>query len=306
MANLTDVLNQKPFKERMCSAELTEGIHNQLMSLAVLCILLSVTAFLGNALILVAFHKESSLHPPSKLLYRSLATTDLCVGILADPLVVTYFMSVINQRWNICFFAFVALHITGYVLCSVSLFTMTAISVDRLLALLLGLRYRQVVTLKRVYLAATGFWVVSILGTATYFWSYVINLWFGYVGICMCLSISITSYSKIFLILRHHQIQIHQEQPVQSIPLNIARYRKAVSNAMWVQFTLVVCYLPFGIVEFFVLHKGLSESIYLARWITATLVLLNSSLNPLLYCWKIREVRHAVKDIIRQLCCSSG
>ena len=45
-------------------------------------ILLSITAFTGNFLTLVALHKESSLHPPSKLLHRCLATTDLLNAFL--------------------------------------------------------------------------------------------------------------------------------------------------------------------------------------------------------------------------------
>ena len=65
-------------------------------------ILLSITTFLGNTLILVALHKESFLHPPSKLLFRCLATTDLCVGIIVQPLVITYWMPMVTQRWNIC------------------------------------------------------------------------------------------------------------------------------------------------------------------------------------------------------------
>ena len=130
---------------------LTSGIQNELLGLSALNIFLSVTAFLGNTLILVALHKESSLHPPSKLLYRSLAATDLCVGIIAEPLSVTYLMSVVNEQWNICRFVH-SNYITGYILCSMSLLTTTVISVERLLALLLGLGYRQVVTLKRTYL----------------------------------------------------------------------------------------------------------------------------------------------------------
>ena len=56
----------------------------------------------GERLILVALHKETSLHPPSKLLYRNLAITDLCVGIIADPLAVTHLTSVVKKRWDIC------------------------------------------------------------------------------------------------------------------------------------------------------------------------------------------------------------
>ena len=305
-ANLTGEGKHEITVERLvCSATLTVGLHTQLKCLSVLNIFLSITSFLGNTLILVALHKESSLHPPSKLLFRSLATTDLCVGIIAEPLVVTYFMSVINEQWNICRYAFIAAHITGYSLVAASLFTLTAISVDRYLALLLGLRYRQVVTLKRTFLTVTVFWLVSIAGSTMHFWNYLITAWYSYIATSLCLVIAIFSYTKIFLTLRHHQIRVqdhvHQGQPSQRIPLNIARYRKTVTSALWVQLTLVVCYLPWGIVEALVTQKGLFSSFYLAFSCTLILIYLNSSLNPILYCWKIREVRQAVKDTIRHL-----
>ena len=64
--------------------------------------------------------------------------------------------------------------------------------------------------------------------------------------------------------------------------------------------------LPQGIVIAFFTNSGLSSSVFLANQHTTTLVFLNSSLDPILYCWKVEEVRQAVKDTIRQvLCCSS-
>ena len=296
--------NHKTYEQVVCSAELTGGIHSQLIFLIALNICFSVIAFLGNTLILLALRKESSLHPPSKLLLRTLTTTDLCVGAIVEPLAVAYFMSVVNEKWNLCHYAFVGAHIAGHILCSVSLLTMTAISVDRLLALLLGLRYRQVVTLKRTYLAVVIFGAVSIFGTAMYFCNYLITLWYGYTGISLCLATSMFSYAKIFLTLRQDQIQILQDQPSQTSPLNIARYRKTVFSALWVQLTLIVCYLPVGIVRVFMIHSGQSSSVYLASSFTLTVVFLNSSLNPILYCWKIREVGQAVKDTIRDVCSS--
>ena len=92
-ANLTGDGPQKTVEQLDCSSGLSAGLHDHLTFLSVLNSFLSVTAFLGNALILVALHKESSLHPPSKLLLRSLATTDLCVGLLSEPLTVIYWMS---------------------------------------------------------------------------------------------------------------------------------------------------------------------------------------------------------------------
>ena len=245
----SDEQQRKSFQELFCSAELSRGIHHQLIFLIVLNIFLSITAFLGNALILVALHKESSLHPPSKLLLRCLATTDLCVGLISEPSNVVYWVFVVKEHWNTCFFAFASSFSTAHMLCSVSLFTLTAISVDRLLALLLRLRYRHVVTVKRTYFTLAVFWVVSaIVATAMYFWNYLVIVWFWYVVISVCLVTSTFSYTKIFLTLRDHRKQVqnqtHQAQPSQTIPLNIARYRKAVSSCLWLQMALVfVIYL---------------------------------------------------------------
>ena len=233
--NFTGEENQKTM-EFICSAELAGEAHNHLIFVSVLCIFLSVTAFLGNTLILVSLHKESLLHPPSKLLYRSLATTDLCVGIIVEPLAVIYRISAVNKHWDICRYAFNFSLFTGYTLCSVSLLTLTAISVDRLLALLLGLRYRQVVTLKRTYLAVIVFWVVPIVGASTYFWNLLITSWYRNISTVLCLGTSMFSYTKIFLTLRYNLNQVHnqlsQGQPSRAIPLNTARYRKAVSSAL--------------------------------------------------------------------------
>ena len=299
--------------KKFCSPELIRGVDGELIFLSALNIFLSIAAFLGNTLILVALHKETSLHPPSKLLYRNLAITDLCVGIIVEPLKVTYWTSVVKERWDICYYANLAAVFSGYTLCSVSLLTSAAISVDRLLALLLGLRYRQLVTLRRTCITAIGFWILSIVGASSFFWNPIITSFSQYIGIALCLFITIFAYTKSFFTLRHNQIHVDhahshvfRRQPSQAIPLNIARYRKAVYSAMWVQGTLVVCYLPYAVVVALTPRRGITLPIYLARQYTGTVVYLNSTLNPLLYCWRIREVRQAVKETLRQLFCRSS
>ena len=298
--NFTGGVSQKLTTELSCSGEFTGKVHSELIFISVLNIFLSITAFLGNTLILVALPKVSSLHLPSKVLFGSLATTDICVGVIVEPTTVVHWMSVVKQRWNICYYATAANFIISNTLCSVSLAISTAISVDRLLALSLGLRYRNFVTFKRTLVAVISIWVLSFLITAGNFWDPRIRLWFYHLGICVCLVTSVFAYTKIFFTLRRNQIQIRQRQPSQSIPLNIVRYRKVVYSAIWIQVTLVVCYLPFAVVAALTPQRGMPLSIYLARQYTGTVVYLNSTLNPLLYCWRIREVRRVVKDRIRR------
>ena len=284
-------------------------LYGQLIFLAVVNIFLSVTAFLGNTLILVALHRESSRRPPfaSIVLYRNLAITDLCVGILVEPTYIAYLMSLMGKRFDICHYTRATCFLTTSVLCPVSFLTLTAISVDRLLVVLLRFRYRQVASSRRKVITVVVFWILSIVGASLYFWDPFLKTWlFGRTITLLCLITSIFSYTKIFFILRHNQVDVQNSaargQPRQAIPGNIVRYRKAVYSALWVQAALLCCYVPVGIVGAFTPQRGpVPLTNYLARQFTLTLVYLNSSLNPLLYCWKIREVKRAVKATIRQL-----
>ena len=103
-ANFTGDGMLKTIQQMVYTADLTAGIHGQLIFISILNMFLFITAFLGNAVILAALRKESSLHSPSKLLLRSLATTDLCVGLISQPLYVTFLMSIVNENCNICRF----------------------------------------------------------------------------------------------------------------------------------------------------------------------------------------------------------
>ena len=82
----------------------------------------------------------------------------------------------------------------------------------------------------------------------------------------------------------------------------MARYRKAVSSALWVQLALNICYLPIVIVEALTI-QGSSLSVVIAKEFAVALLYLHSTLNPILYCWKLNEVRKAVKGIIEELRC---
>ena len=286
---------------------LSAGVHE---FFAALNIFLSITASLGNVLILVALHKVTSIYPPTKLFFRCLAVTDLCVGFVVQPLCVTLMLAPFtNMDVNALNSVIEAYNVSAFILCGVSMLTSAAISVDRLLALLLGLRYRHVVTLRRVRVVIICFWLIGAIAGSTRMWRRDIALTEGSVVIILSLVTSIFSYTKIHFKLRHQQVQVQNSvsrEPTSNcgeIPLNIARYKKTVSSILWVQLAMVACYIPWGILAvLFVIGTENNEA-----WIAAeTLIYLNSSLNPILYCWKIREVRQAVKDIIMQFNCGIG
>lgn len=276
--------------------------------LATLNIFLSITASFGNILILIALHKVTSLYPPSKLLFRCLAVTDLCVGLISHPLHSTYLLSYIKEmNFNIIRLISGVNSALSVTLCVVSLVTSTAISLDRLLALSLGMRYRQIVTLRRIRAITVCSWMISVLMGSMYFWSQRI-LWIAaFFFVIVCLVTSIFSYTKINLKLRQHQVQVQVHQGQLNgggTPLDIARYKKTVSSILWVQLTLIVCYVPSCIVALLRIN-GKEYWSRMAWLFTVTLIYMNASLNPILYCWKIIEVRQGVKNAIRHCCVSS-
>jgi len=276
-----------------------------LVFLAALNIFLAITASLGNALILVALRKVTSLHPPTKLLFRCLASTDLFAGFISQPLFAFAIIARIERKANVNFqYLDEGFIVTGFILCGTSVLTSTAISVDRLLALLLRLRYRNVVTLKRTRSLIACFLVTGASSGLIYLWnkstSRIAVNFFGVISLIT----SIFCYVKIYLILRQQQTRVSQREPNEGgIPLNIARYKKTVYSIAWVQVVLVACYIPYFIVSILrlsIMSNGVSiEVVYLA---TVTQIYLNSSLNPILYCWKIADVRKATKDTISQVC----
>ena len=290
------------FQALPCTPSSVVGLQQKSIYFSAVNIFLSISAFLGNFLILVALNKETSLYPPSKLLYRCLATTDLLVGLVSQPLFAMYWMSVVHEHWSLCRYARGATYISSFALCGVSLLTLTAISVDRLLALLLGIRYRQIVTLKRIYIITTTFWIFSVAAGSFSILHTRITLWCGIIVIPSCSVISIASYTKIFRTLRHNQVQVRDH--VQPNALNMVRYRKAVSSALWVQLALAVCYVPkFTTLAVITYRKTYPLHVVVIDAITTILTYFNSTLNPFLYCWKIKEVRQAVKQTIRQALC---
>ena len=308
LTNASTPKDQETLTDLLCSEVFTKGIHDELRWISALNILLSVSAFLGNATVLLALSKVSTLHPPSKLLFRTLAATDLCVGVISQPLTVVSLMSQVHGELHVCRYASNARFLASYVLCTVSLLTSTAINVDRLFALSLGLRYRQFVTLKRMYAIVILFWILSIAFTAAWFISTLVTVLYGGVVLFSCLATSGFSYAKMFILLRRNQNQVDTltswRRQNEAAPVNASLYRKTVYIVMWVQLALVVCYLPFSIVQVLITRRGASLSLILAWRYAGTLLLFNSSLNPLLYCWKMRAVKKAMKEKIQQLFCS--
>ena len=195
----------KSFEELLCFPSLMGGLQQQLsICFLAVDILLSITAFSGNSPILVALHKK--ILPPSAVQAPvSFSGNHWSVGWSCCSASKFSMLDVRGSRqWSLCRYARDADYVTSYVLILVSLMTMTAISVDRLLALLLGLRYKQIVTLKRTYIIVTTFWVFTLVASLCAIFYLLIIFQYSSLVILFCLVISFASYTNIFCTLRYH------------------------------------------------------------------------------------------------------
>lgn len=283
--------------------------------LAVLNIFLSFCATLGNALILVALRKVSSIHPPTKSLVQCLNITDFFSGLICQPLFAIHLL----PHHSVLDFKFALLHnefSLFILLFEVSFLTSAAISVDRLSALLLGLRYRHVVTLFRVRAIIACFWFIAVLNGTLFFvrvkFFFDMNanvglFWTSFGLVILSVMISTFSYLKIFFTLRrrHAQVQEHVQPGEGRNPLNLARYKKTVTRTVWGHLALLACYGPYTVLAMLLWHGIVSYTpgVVVTLDFFISLLFLNSSLNPVLFCWRIRDVRMEVKKIIRKCFC---
>ena len=305
--------NSTEYENSTSATEVTSwnAYSTSMAILAGINIFLAITASLGNTLILIALHKVTSIYPPTKLLFRCLAVTDLLGGLISQPLYVTILFPRFTT-WNVNVAIPSADDFFFGLLTVVSLLTSAAISVDRLLALLLGLIYRHTVTLRRVWVVIVCIWLISALPATCVIFSeypklYDISFWLFSSLLTFSLLVSVFSYAKIFKTLRYRQVQVHRNTQQGQRPngggnqLNIARYKKTVYSIAWVQLALLICYFPYILIRWLSVKPSYSTEIYILSELFVTLIYLNSSLNPALYCWRIRDVKQEVKNIIRKI-----
>ena len=257
---------------------------------------LSCTALIGNVLILATILNTSSLHTAANFLLANLAVSDLAVGLVGHPLFVTALLvrlyhpginGVSPLLWRI-FNTVISFS------CGASFFTITAIGVDRLLALQLHLRYVAIVTPFRVGWIIFLIWVVSGVFSSVRLYAHLSYNALSPIIFTLLVGNSAV-YLKVYLIVRRHLKQvIHREGPTNRDSIfSVQRFKRSALNTFLVYILMLCCYLPYSLVlEIF--FKGIDISL-LARHLTTTIVLLNSSLNPLLYYWRVREIRSAMK-----------
>ena len=266
-------------------------------------IVLAILTVFGNCLMLQALRKCPSLYSPIKALFCSLALSDLGVGLFFQPLFAAYCFSLVLNDVNLFCKVRNPYAIVAYFLGSVSFFSITVIAFDRFYAFKLRVSYRQVITLKTVLPRLAACWMVGILWPFSWLLHEEITKILSTVIIFCCVVLTSVTSIRTYIGIRHHQQQF-KPQAVISLPqqqggirnhLNAARYKKSLNTIMLIFCFLLCCYLPYFIVVSVAVSTSKENlNVSLAFNIGAEIVCLNSLLNPILYCWRMRDIRREV------------
>ena len=252
-----------------------------------------------------AIRRTSSLPKTLKTLLLSLAFSDVGVGLFVQPL---YTFSLVKwlkldspscntyQVWNISSNLFSAASFLGVV----------AVSVDRVLAVHLHLRYQELVTHKLAVTVVISIWVFSAFISLLVLWSSsatqnLVLLVIAAIGFI----VSFVVCTRIYLTVRRHKKQI-QSMQIQEIvqareKANFTALIKSTVGVFYVYLVFLISYLPFFICIAVVRIYGSSiafRKVFIFSW---TLIFLNSSLNPVIYCWKMRHIRRVIIEMLGNL-----
>jgi hypothetical protein len=292
-----------------------EKKNSNLILDAILCLInlvFGITAICSNALVLRAISRTPSLKCPSNTLLLCLAVSDLLVGLLVQLSYIPYRIFLHLEASELTCVAGVVFEITGWFLSAVTFFTLFAISFERYVAISFPLRYNQVITGKRVLKIFAG--IVFFSGALASCRLYVINnrivrtinaalIPGNFSTLCLV-------YFKIFLVVKKKRFESHKLRTrfgcnACAVEVHLAtelrRFTKSTLTMVYIGGVFFICYIPFFCTMIGYLVHGETKSISMFYYITLTILFISSSLNPFLYCFRIRPIRSAMKKTFAEI-----
>ena len=274
------------------------------LTLCVFNAYLSYTATMLNIVAIYAIRKTLSLPKNFKTLILSLAVSDLGVGLLVQPLYIANIMdsqqnNATNDTDNVIYLAFL---IPVNLFIFASLFSVTALCVDRFLAIHLHLRYQELVTYKRLATVVVSIWVISALISLIRVFIPENIMYVSFVIINSACIITATSLNvKLYLTLRRHINKFQVPRVAQNDQVeSVQRKKKSAVASLYVYLVFTVCYLP-NTCRLFITAATPEPRIDVKHlgFYSLTLLFLNSTLNPLIYSWKMKRIQHTIVGTLR-------
>ncbi|CAH3171812.1 unnamed protein product [Porites lobata] len=267
LATITAISNES--KSDNLKMDNTSSLETVVVINCILNAPLMLTSITGNALVLAAILRTPSLRSvPSTIFLCSLASTDFLVGLVVQPVYIA-----MKLRYLTGGFIVKATFSMSVSLCGVSLATITAISVDRLLALHYHMTYPNLMTTKRALYASATF--------------------------TMCF-VKKFKRKRLNLLTDSKEKSFNISVNVPDSNNMIISKKRALKTFIYF-ICMIFCYLPY---LSYSLLRATSVIGYEENWSFAeTVVFVNSSVNPFLYCWCNREIRTSAVKVLRKMMC---
>lgn len=273
--------------------------------------LFSIVAVTGNVLILASIWRNPSFRTPTYIFLAGLAATDFATGLITQPLYAAYALARYNDNKNMYCTLVTTLVVVSRYFANVTGATITVMAVERWL----HMSRRSLITVRRAYFIygailfvptpyiVARLWFISVKSTRE-LWD---PLLIGIAGTGCFVTTSI-AYFKVFQFLRRQKRQIEAHQSNQTVghpAINLEKYTKSVYTVVYILGIFLICYVPnvICIVVVPAILKTVTWSSAIAYHISLTLIYMLSALNPLLYCWRIKEIRDEVKQLIKKIHC---
>ena len=247
-----------------------------------------------NVLVIMAVKRRSTLQSYPTILLACLAATDVWTGLTSQPSFIAWkICELVGMSYDEMEPFYYSIHNSFIGALSVcSCLHLMLVTCERLIAIKLTMRYPYLVTKRNIKVAVIAFWVFAVI-CGTPGWNATLRKVLAFTFLS-CILFILCSYLILYLETLRHQKKIKTQQIPQDEVERMARESKAFNTTLVVVGAVVLCFAPtfFYLVLRFVVFSDNPVSPILAfrPWVR-TFTMLNSFFNPLIYCWRQREIR---------------
>lgn len=280
------------------------GLYRVLTALHLVC---GATTTGLNVVILRAIWKTKSLHTPSMVLTFGLAISDVCMGALAQPLTMAYLltMQIKGVHRLHCLSGILSQSIVTYLSGSFGL-TLLAVSIDRLLAIKTKTKYKTLVTMKRAIISLVIIWGVCFAIIPILLIMDSLEVIFGtvlVVGLVILITVVVVNI-EAFRSLRKISLEKKPDKKTETVQRkNVSSFKQTLWTILIILAVIMLLFLPYICNGIVYLNNPVSDSeVQNASYNIGVFILsLHSLANPIVYLWRMKKIRAAVRNSIK--CC---
>ena len=281
----------------------TKAITASAIATSIFNALTASAAIVGNMLMLFVFWNFKRLQTPSNLLLASLCVTDFITGAIVQPLTITRRLLEANGAHNCQVRAVCAYN--AFLCIGVSIQSIAVVSIDRCVAIKMPFRYANIASVKRYFWIVFVYWILWAVFISMPFTNILdASQFFIGIAVLICIDIGVVllCYGQIFAVVLSHRKRIHQQTPRQKhLGKGVDNRENNTNTIAIVILVMLICYLPLlPLLAFRGIAGDKVNVVYVLDAWADVFVYACSSVNPLIYWYRSKEIKNAVHSVLRR------